>query len=85
MRAVTPKTVALGARITGTDWADGGLTADDAVPFAAALKNAGYDYVCVSGGGAVPNMKIALGSGLPGADGRQGEAPRPASSRAPSG
>ena len=35
VRAVTPKTVALGARITGTDWADGGLTADDAVPFAA--------------------------------------------------
>jgi 2,4-dienoyl-CoA reductase-like NADH-dependent reductase (Old Yellow Enzyme family) len=61
VRAVTPKTVALGARITGTDWADGGLTADDAVPFAAALKKAGYDYVCVTGGGVVPNMKIALG------------------------
>jgi 2,4-dienoyl-CoA reductase-like NADH-dependent reductase (Old Yellow Enzyme family) len=63
VRAVTPRTIALGARITGTDWADGGLTAADAVPFAAALKAAGYDYVCVSGGGAVPNVKIALGPG----------------------
>ena len=71
-RAVTPKSVALGARITGTDWADGGLTAEDAVPFAAALKKAGFDYVCVTGGGVVPNMKIALGR-LSGTDG--GESP----------
>ena len=63
VRAVVPKRVALGARITGTDWADGGLGADDAVAFAAALKGAGLDYVCVSGGGAVLNVKIALGPG----------------------
>jgi 2,4-dienoyl-CoA reductase-like NADH-dependent reductase (Old Yellow Enzyme family) len=63
VRAAVPRELALGARITGTDWADGGLTADDAVAHAAALKAAGYDYVCVSGGGAVPQMKIALGPG----------------------
>jgi 2,4-dienoyl-CoA reductase-like NADH-dependent reductase (Old Yellow Enzyme family) len=63
VRAVVPRDVALGARITGTDWADGGLTADDAVVHAAALKTAGFDYACVSGGGAVPQMKIALGPG----------------------
>ncbi len=63
VRETTPANVALGARITGTDWADGGLTADDAVKFAAALKGAGYHYVCVSGGGAVPQMKIPLGPG----------------------
>ncbi len=61
-----------------------GSTADDAVAFAAALKAAGFDYVCVSGGGAVPQMKIRAGPGLPGADGRQGARARPASSRAPS-
>jgi 2,4-dienoyl-CoA reductase-like NADH-dependent reductase (Old Yellow Enzyme family) len=49
--------------MTGTDWADGGLGPDDAVAHAAALKAAGFDYVCVSGGGAVPQMKIALGPG----------------------
>ena len=63
VRTVVPRGVALGARITGTDWADGGLTPDDAVTSAAALKVAGLDYVCVSGGGAVPQMKIPLGPG----------------------
>jgi 2,4-dienoyl-CoA reductase-like NADH-dependent reductase (Old Yellow Enzyme family) len=63
VRAVVPRGVALGARITGTDWAEGGLTPADAVVQAAALKAAGYDYVCVSGGGAVPQVKIPLGPG----------------------
>jgi 2,4-dienoyl-CoA reductase-like NADH-dependent reductase (Old Yellow Enzyme family) len=63
VRAAVPRSVALGARITGTDWAEGGLTAEDAVVHAAALKAAGYDYVCVSGGGAVAKMNIALGPG----------------------
>ena len=31
VRAVVPRGVPLGARITGSDWADGGLTPDDAV------------------------------------------------------
>jgi 2,4-dienoyl-CoA reductase-like NADH-dependent reductase (Old Yellow Enzyme family) len=63
VREVAPGSVALGARITGTDWAEGGLSPADAVPVAAALKAAGYDYVCVSGGGAVPHMQIPLGPG----------------------
>jgi 2,4-dienoyl-CoA reductase-like NADH-dependent reductase (Old Yellow Enzyme family) len=63
VREAVPRTIALGARITGTDWADGGLGPDDAVAQASALKAAGFDYVCVSGGGAVAQMKIALGPG----------------------
>ncbi|MEZ0302837.1 MAG: NADH:flavin oxidoreductase/NADH oxidase [Hyphomicrobiaceae bacterium] len=63
VRVAVPRSIALGARITGTDWADGGLGAEDAVAFAAALKGAGLDYICVSGGGAVPNVRIALGPG----------------------
>jgi 2,4-dienoyl-CoA reductase-like NADH-dependent reductase (Old Yellow Enzyme family) len=63
VRARVPKTIALGARISGTDWADGGFTPDDAVALAAELKAAGLDYICVSGGGAVPRMKIPLGPG----------------------
>ncbi len=50
-RAVVPKNVPLGARITGSDWRDGGLTPDDAVKIAAALKGAGIDFICVSSGG----------------------------------
>jgi 2,4-dienoyl-CoA reductase-like NADH-dependent reductase (Old Yellow Enzyme family) len=63
VRARVPRSIALGARITGTDWADGGLTPDDAATFAAELKAAGLDYVCVSGGGAVPHVKIPVGPG----------------------
>jgi len=63
VRAAVPRRVALGARITGTDWADGGLTGEDAVTFAAALKAAGLDYICVSGGGAVPHVKVPVAPG----------------------
>jgi NADPH2 dehydrogenase len=50
VRAEVPRGTPVGARITGTDWVDGGLTADDAVVFAGALKAAGFDYVDVSSG-----------------------------------
>ena len=64
VRAVVPAQRSRSAPASpARDWADGGLAADDAVAFAAALKGAGLDYVCVSSGGAVPNVKIALGPG----------------------
>ena len=50
-RAVVPKEIPLGARITGSDWREGGLTPDDAVAIAKALKGEGIDFVCVSSGG----------------------------------
>ncbi|HWG05913.1 MAG TPA: NADH:flavin oxidoreductase/NADH oxidase [Beijerinckiaceae bacterium] len=53
MRAVTPKHIALGARITGTDFIDGGLTVDDAIVLAGRLEDRGFDYVCVSSGNIV--------------------------------
>src|SRR5262249_35999018 len=53
-RAVVPRGIPLGARITGTDWVDGGLTADDAVAMAKALKEAGIDYVDISSGNITP-------------------------------
>ena len=51
VRAVVPTGMPLGARITGSDWLEGGLTPDDAVAFAGALKAAGLDFVCISSGG----------------------------------
>jgi 2,4-dienoyl-CoA reductase-like NADH-dependent reductase (Old Yellow Enzyme family) len=51
VRAVVPRHVPLGMRITGSDWIDQGLTPADAVAFANALKSAGLDYVDVSSGG----------------------------------
>ena len=51
VRAAVPRNVPLGARITGSDWRDGGLTADDAIAIAKALKAEGLDFIDVSSGG----------------------------------
>ena len=51
VRAVVPKDYPVGARISAVDWVDGGLTADDAVKWVAAMKENGLDYVDVSSGG----------------------------------
>jgi 2,4-dienoyl-CoA reductase-like NADH-dependent reductase (Old Yellow Enzyme family) len=51
VRAVVPKEVVFGARITGSDWRADGLSADDGVGIAKALKAEGLVYVCVSSGG----------------------------------
>ena len=63
VRAAVPRSIALGARITGSDWAEGGLRCDDAVAFAAALEAAGLDYVCVSSGGNVATARSPLSPG----------------------
>jgi NADPH2 dehydrogenase len=57
IRAVVPPGTPLGARITGTDWVDGGLTADDAVALGKALKEAGLDYVDISSGNITPESR----------------------------
>jgi NADPH2 dehydrogenase len=54
VRAVVPHGTPLGARITGSDWLDGGLTGDDAVTLVKALQQAGLDYVDISSGNITP-------------------------------
>jgi NADPH2 dehydrogenase len=51
VRGVVPRGTPFGARLTGSDWLEGGLTVADAVALAKALKEAGLDYVDVSSGG----------------------------------
>jgi 2,4-dienoyl-CoA reductase-like NADH-dependent reductase (Old Yellow Enzyme family) len=53
----------VGAKISGSDFADGGFTPDEAVAYAKALKVEGCDYVTVSGGGVVLDAKIPVGPG----------------------
>jgi NADPH2 dehydrogenase len=60
VRAAIPKGMPLGARITGSDWIEGGLMADDAAAFASALKDAGLDFVCVSSGGISSDARPAV-------------------------
>ena len=57
VRAVVPKGVPLGARITGSDWRDGGLTPDDAVAIAKLLKAEGIDFIDVSSGGVAADIR----------------------------
>lgn len=58
VREVVPRSLAMGARITGTDWAEGGWTVDDAVILARELKSAGLDFACVSSGGIHGGVRI---------------------------
>jgi 2,4-dienoyl-CoA reductase-like NADH-dependent reductase (Old Yellow Enzyme family) len=57
VRAAVPKHVPLGARITGSDWREGGLTPDDAVAIATLLKDEGLDFICVSSGGVAGDIR----------------------------
>jgi 2,4-dienoyl-CoA reductase-like NADH-dependent reductase (Old Yellow Enzyme family) len=61
VREAWPREKALGARITGSDWVEGGFTPQEAAVFAARLRDLGYDYVDVSSGGAVHDAKIPRG------------------------
>ena len=63
MRAAWPADKPLGARITGTEWIEGGLAVEDAVAFARELKAIGVDYVCVSSGGNALKARIPIGPG----------------------
>jgi 2,4-dienoyl-CoA reductase-like NADH-dependent reductase (Old Yellow Enzyme family) len=63
VRAAFPADRPVGAKISGTDFADGGFTADDAVAYARALQAEGCAYVTVSGGGVVLDAKIPVGPG----------------------
>jgi len=60
-RAETPSHVALGARITGTDYLEDGLKVEDAVRIAAEFKTRGFGYVCVSSGNIVLGGRPASG------------------------
>lgn len=63
VRVVLPDHVALGARITGTDWTPEGIDVDEAVVFATALKALGVDYACVTSGGVAPGIRIPVAEG----------------------
>ena len=63
VRAITPARVAVGVRITGTDWLQGGWTIENAVAFACALQEEGVDFVCVSSGGISPAVAIPVEPG----------------------
>jgi len=50
--------IALGVRISATDWVEGGWDIEQSVAFAQALQQAGADFIHVSSGGISPLQKI---------------------------
>ncbi len=55
VRAALPASMAMGARLSCTDWVEGGFNLDEAVKVSAALKKEGAIYICASGGGLHPD------------------------------
>lgn len=63
MREVLPKHKPLGIRISAVEWFDGGITIEDSIAFAQALKALGCDFMDVSSGGNAAKQKIELRPG----------------------
>ncbi|MFI6819441.1 NADH:flavin oxidoreductase/NADH oxidase [Micromonospora sp. NPDC050187] len=63
VRAAVGGDVPVLARISATDWVDGGWTVDDSVALTGELAAAGVDLVDCSSGGASPGARIPVGPG----------------------
>ena len=63
LRASLPEEMMVGARLSATDWVEGGFTPDEAVEVARALKQEGIAYICASSGGVSPHQKVPLAPG----------------------
>jgi 2,4-dienoyl-CoA reductase-like NADH-dependent reductase (Old Yellow Enzyme family) len=62
VRAAVPQ-MAVGVRISATDWVEGGWEIEQSVRFARELKGRGCDFIHVSTGGLSPLQKIPLAPG----------------------
>lgn len=58
VKAVLPKQVALGVRISAVDWAEQGLALEQSVAFARALDERGCHFIHVSSGGLTEHQQI---------------------------
>jgi len=63
VRAELGPDIALGVRVTGSDWVEGGWNVDDCVTLCQRLAAVGADFVDVSSGGVSPLQKISIGPG----------------------
>ena len=63
LRRIVPRTHALGARITATDWLPDGIQESDCAAFARELEALGCDYACVTSGGLILTAPIKIGPG----------------------
>lgn len=61
VREVTPASVALGVRVSATDWVDGGWDLEQTQAFALRIKELGGEFIDVSSGGVSSQQKIPVG------------------------
>jgi 2,4-dienoyl-CoA reductase-like NADH-dependent reductase (Old Yellow Enzyme family) len=63
VRAAWPQDRPLGARVSATDWIDGGWTPEETVVFAKELKALGCDFIDATSGQIDPRQKIPFAPG----------------------
>src|SRR5215207_3701968 len=63
VRRVVPERLPVFARISATDWAEGGWDLEQSIELSRLLKAAGVDLIDCSSGGLVPGVKIEVGPG----------------------
>jgi 2,4-dienoyl-CoA reductase-like NADH-dependent reductase (Old Yellow Enzyme family) len=63
VRAVWPKERPLGARVSATDWIEGGWDLEQTLVLADAMKRVGCDFIDVSSGGTDAAAKVPIGPG----------------------
>ena len=55
--------IMLGARLSVTEWVEGGLAVEEGVKIARAYRDAGVAYICASSGGNSPQQRLPSGPG----------------------
>ncbi|MDR3641071.1 MAG: NADH:flavin oxidoreductase/NADH oxidase [Humidesulfovibrio sp.] len=63
LREVLPAPLALGVRISASDWVDGGWDVEQSIALSHRLKALGAAYIHVSSGGLSPDQQIVVGPG----------------------
>ena len=60
LREAWPRQLALGARITGSDWTEGGFEIAETIAYAKELKAIGLDFLCITSGGVAAGQRIKV-------------------------
>lgn len=63
VRAAVPASMAVGVRLSVTDWMDGGWDVAQSITFSQALQRRGCSFIHASSGGISPRQQIPLGPG----------------------
>ena len=63
VREAVPASMAVGVRVSATDWVEGGWDVEQTVAFGQRLRERGCDFIHVSSGGLSAQQKIPVGPG----------------------